>query len=83
MQIACQLTFVQGPGIMPDCLFISPILIHSPGYVNTFPGMLFLGITKALCRESDWGSTSNVLMLMLYWSEEMIRNSMYCHQTQG
>jgi hypothetical protein len=23
------------------------------------------------------GSTSNVLMLMLYWSEKMIRNSMY------
>ena len=39
--------------------------------------VLFLGFTKALCSESDGGSTSNVLMLMLYWSEKMIRNSMY------
>jgi hypothetical protein len=39
----------------------------------------FLGFTTALCSESDGGSTSNVLMLiiMLYWSEKMIRNSMY------
>ena len=37
----------------------------------------FLGFTKALCNECDGGSTSNVLMLMLYWSEKMIRNSMY------
>jgi hypothetical protein len=34
-------------------------------------------VTTASCSESDGGSTSNVLMLMLYWSEKMVRNSMY------
>jgi hypothetical protein len=38
---------------------------------------LFLGFTSESCSESDGGSTSNVLMLMLYWSEKMRRNSMY------
>jgi hypothetical protein len=37
-----------------------------------------LGFTTALCSsESDGGSTANVLMLMLYWSEKVIRNSTY------
>jgi hypothetical protein len=38
---------------------------------------IFLGLTTALCSESDWWSTSNVLMLMLFWNEKNIRNSMY------
>jgi hypothetical protein len=42
-----------------------------------YTGPLFLCFTTALCSESDGGSTSNVLMLMLYWSEKMIRNFMY------
>jgi hypothetical protein len=36
-----------------------------------------LGFTTALCSESDGGSTSNVLMLILCWNEKMIRSSMY------
>ena len=32
---------------------------------------LFLGFTTLLCSESEWGSTSTVLMLILYWSEQM------------
>ena len=39
--------------------------------------IVFWGFTTALCSESDVGSISNALMLMLYWSEKMIRNSMY------
>jgi hypothetical protein len=36
-----------------------------------------LAFTTALCSESDGGSTSNVSMLMLYWSKKIIQNSMY------
>ena len=43
----------------------------------------FLGFTTALCSESDGRSTStDVLMLMLYWSEKMIQNSMYLPPNQ-
>ena len=38
---------------------------------------IFLGFTTALCSQSDGGSTSNALMLMLYWSEKTIRNFTY------
>jgi hypothetical protein len=42
---------------------------------------VLLGFTKALCSESDdgggGGGNLNVLMLMLYWSEKMIRYPMY------
>ena len=27
-----------------------------------------------ICSESEWGSTSTVLMFMLYWREQMIGN---------
>ena len=46
-------------------------------HMITLKSFEFLGFTTALCSESDGGSTSNILMLMLYWSEKMIRNFMY------
>jgi hypothetical protein len=55
----------------PTCFIPEPPGV-SPGW-----GYQFYGFTTALCSESDGGSTSNVLTLMLYWSEKMIRNSMY------
>ncbi len=34
----------------------------------------FLGCTMQICSKSEWGSTSTVLMFMLYWREQMIGN---------
>jgi hypothetical protein len=52
-------------------------------YVKLVLYTVFLSFTKALCNESDGRSTSNVLMLMLYWTEKIIRNSMYLHKTNN
>jgi hypothetical protein len=38
----------------------------------------FLGFTAALCSESDGESTSNVLMLMLYWGKDLPKILMFC-----
>ena len=35
---------------------------------------VFLGFTRAFCSKSEWGSTQNVLMIMLYRSEKISRN---------
>jgi hypothetical protein len=49
----------------------APLTIHYNGE------KVFLGFTMVLYSESDGGSTLNVLMLMLHWSEKMIRNCTY------
>ena len=38
---------------------------------------IFLGFTMQICSKSEWGSTSTVLMFMLYWREQMIANYTY------
>ena len=38
---------------------------------------IFLGFTRVFCSQSEWGSTQNVLMIMLYWSEKISRNCTY------
>ncbi len=38
---------------------------------------IFLGFTMQICSKSEWGSTSTVLMFMLYWREQMIGNCTY------
>ena len=35
---------------------------------------VFLDFTMQICSKSEWGSTSTVLMFMLYWREQMIGN---------
>ena len=37
----------------------------------------YLGFTMQICSKSEWGSTSTVLMFMLYWREQMIGNCTY------
>ena len=38
---------------------------------------VLLGFTRVFCSLSEWGSTQNVLMIMLYWSEKISRNCTY------
>ena len=38
---------------------------------------VFLGFTRAFCSKSEWGSTQNVVMIILYWSEQTSRNWTY------
>ena len=40
-------------------------------------GQVFLGFTGAYCSKSEWGSTQNVLMIILYRSEQISRNCTY------
>ncbi len=53
---------------------------HDTGLI-LLPGMListlFLGFTMQICSKSEWGSTSTLLMFILYWREQMIRNCTY------
>ncbi len=37
----------------------------------------FLGFTMQIRSKSEWGSTSTVLMFVLYWKEQMIGNCTY------
>ena len=37
----------------------------------------FLGFTRAFFSKSEWGSTQNVLMIMLHWSKQISRNFTY------
>jgi hypothetical protein len=57
--------------------YISLIWLDKGVCTRHHSSLQFLGFTTALCSESDGGSTSKVLMFMLYWSEKIIRNSMY------
>ena len=38
---------------------------------------IFLGFTTTFCSKSEWGSNQNVLMIILYWSEQISRNCTY------
>ena len=38
---------------------------------------VFLGFTRVFCSQSEWGSTQNVLMFMLYWREKISPNCTY------
>ncbi len=44
---------------------------------RAYPQGLFLGFTMQIYNKSEWGSTSTVLMFMLYWREQMIGNCTY------
>ena len=37
----------------------------------------FLAFTMQICSKSEWGSTSTVLMFMLYWREQVTGNCTY------
>ena len=36
-----------------------------------------LGFHQGICSKSEWGSAQNVLMIILYWSEQISRNCTY------
>ena len=38
---------------------------------------LFLGFIRAFCSKSEWGSTQTVLIIILYWSEQILQNYTY------
>ena len=38
------------------------------------PPMVFLGFTGTFFSNSEWGSTQNVLMIVLHWSKQISRN---------
>ncbi len=52
---------------------------YVPGYeVGYVHGLGFtMQIEMQICSKSEWGSTSTVLMFMLYWREQMIGNCTY------
>ena len=41
-----------------------------------------ISFTRASCSKSVWGSTQNVLMVIMYWSEQISRNCTYLRQTK-
>ncbi len=47
------------------------------GEISAKKHRVFLGFTMQICSKSEWGSTSTVLMFMLYWREQMIGNCTY------
>ena len=44
--------------------------------------LLILGFHMQICSKSEWGSTSTVMMFMLYWREQMIGNCTYLLRTK-
>ena len=38
---------------------------------------IFLGFTGTFCSKSEWGSTQNVLIIILYWGKQISRNCTY------
>ena len=53
-------------------------MLHSqlaPG--GRFIVSVFFGFTRAFCSKSEWGSTQSVLIIILYWREQISRNCTY------
>ena len=44
------------------------------GFITTLCFTLFLGFTRTFFSNSEWGSTQNVLMIVLRWSKQISRN---------
>ena len=51
--------------------------MHTTVKVQALEIRKFLGFTMQICSKSEWGSTSTVLMFILYWREQMIGNCTY------
>ena len=48
------------------------------GFLQTFVfPLVFLGFTGAFSSKFEWGSTQNVLMIMLYWRKQIPQNCAY------
>ncbi len=60
---------------IPD--FENFVLKHEQVAKLARKALVFLGFTMQIRSKSEWGSTSTVLMFMLYWREQMIGNCTY------
>ncbi len=54
---------------------VSPSLLLNIKVIGNRPDIL--GFTMQIRSKFEWGSTSTVLMFMLYWREQMIGNCTY------